>query len=340
MKNEASEAARENKLVPVVLEKLTLPLAFSRIESAMLVDWDGEPDHPELEILYNSIGNILNEPLPKGGSPIPNRNPALVYIVTASIGFIASACLIYYYLNIMRDNDMDKGMFYVVLILFGISVSVLVFGLINVYAVLKGGKRNAKLNMTGPVIGLMLIISGSFYGTSKTEEKIVTVRVFDQKKKPVTQGDVKIYLKEYIRSQSIDKMGQALFTGIPFDMPGNKIKIEVSSPGYTTKSFDTVLTGSKPIELTLPLTTVISITGRVTTAADMPIKGVEIDVDGTRYYAVSINDGSYNLRLEEYTLGDEITITTSHKDFEDKTISLPINSPDINRDIVLNPAKR
>jgi len=72
----------------------------------------------------------------------------------------------------------------------------------------------------------------------------------------------------------------------------------------------------------------------------MPIKGVEIDVDGTRYYAVSITDGTYNLRLEEYTLGDEITLTTSHKNFEDKTISLRINSPEIkNQDIFLNPVK-
>ena len=52
----------------------------------------------------------------------------------------------------------------------------------------------------------------------------------------------------------------------------------------------------------------------------------------------SITDGSYNLRLEEYTLGDEISITTSHKDYEDKTISLVINSPEIkNQDIFLNP---
>jgi TIR domain len=345
VKNEANKAVQENKLVPLVLEKVTLPLSFSRIESAMLIDWNGETDHPELQILYTSIDNILhhkNEPLLRNDDTDSNRKVPFVYIVTACIGCIVSVFLVYYYLHTMRGNDMDETdhrAFYLVLILFGISVSAFVFGLMNVYVVLKGGKRNLKLNMAGPVIGLMLIISGSFYGTSKSAEKIVTIRVFDYKKNPVPQGDVKIYLKEYIRSQSIDKMGQAQFTGIPPGMPGNKIKIEVSSPGYTTKIFDTLLTGAKPIELTLPFTTVVFITGRITNAADMPIKGVEIDVDGTRYFATSINDGSYNLRLEEYTLGDEITLTTSHKDFEDKTVSLRINSPDINKDIVLNPAK-
>ena len=119
------------------------------------------------------------------------------------------------------------------------------------------------------------------------------------------------------------------------------MKIEVSSPGYATKNYDTLLVNEKPLELILPLTTVVFISGKVKTAAEMPIKGVEISVDGTRYYAMSITDGTYNLRLEEYTLGDEINITTSHPDFEDKTISLRISAPDIkNEDIFLNPAKK
>jgi hypothetical protein len=192
--------------------------------------------------------------------------------------------------------------------------------------------------VVGPGVGVILVVLGGLYLPQKPPERNVTIRVFDWKKNPVTQGDVKIYLKEYIRTQSIDKMGQALFGGIPADMLENKMKVEVSSPGYATQVYDTLLKSSKPLELVLPLTTVVIISGKVKTAAEMPIKGVEINVDGTRYYAVSITDGSYNLRLEEYTLGDEITLTTSHKNYEDKTISLRINSPEItNQDIFLNP---
>ena len=70
----------------------------------------------------------------------------------------------------------------------------------------------------------------------------------------------------------------------------------------------------------------------------MPIKDVEINVDGTRYFAISITDGSYSLTLDEYTLGDEISITTSHPRYEDKTFALTIQSPVIaNTDIFLQP---
>jgi len=267
--------------------------------------------------------------------------PVTGYGIVAVIGFILSLSLVYYYLQFIQGkvtDEVDQRIFYLILILFGISASAVVFGIMNTYAVLTGKKQNVSLKMTGPGVGVILVVLGGLYLPQKSTEKNVTIRVFDWKKNAVTQGDVKIYLKEYIRTQSVDNMGQALFTGIPADMVKNKMKIEVSSPGYATKSLDTLVTNSKPLEITLPLTTVVYISGKIKTAAEMPIRGVEIGVDGTRYYAISITDGSYKLRLEEYTLGDEITVTTSHKDYEDKTISLRINSPELkNQDIFLNP---
>lgn len=272
---------------------------------------------------------------------LAHRMPVSGYGIITGIGFLVSFALVYYYLQHIQGkvtDQVDQRIFYLILILFGISASALIFGMMNTYAVLTGKKQNISLKMTGPGVGVILVVLGGLYLPQKSAEKTVTIRVYDWKNNPVSQGDVKIYLKEYIRTQSIDNMGQALFTGIPSDMARNKMKIEVSSPGYATKYFDTLVVDSKPLELTLPLTEVVFISGKVKTAAEIPIKGVEINVDGTRYFAISITDGSYKLRLEEYTLGDEISLTTSHKDFEDKTISLRINSPNIeNRDIFLNP---
>jgi TIR domain len=367
VKNEASEAAQKGLLVPVVLEQVELPLAFKRIESAMLIGWNGEQNHPELELLFGSIENILTHknvsiaPVNVKDTVSKNRsttskktfnttenkpatgNPPAVsrYGIIAIIGFVLSLALVYYYLQFVQGkvtDAVDQRMFYLILILFGISASAIIFGATNTYAVIKGKRRNVQFKMVGPGVGVVLVVLGGLYLPAKATEKNVTIRLFDWKKNPITQGEVKIYLKEYIRNQSIDKMGQALFTGIPDDVAKNKMKIEVSSPGYTTKSFDTLLINSKPLELTLPLTTVVIISGKVKKADETPIKDVEINVDGTRYYAMSINDGTYSLRLEEYTLGDEVKLTTSHKDFEDKTTSLLINSPDIkNQDIFLNP---
>jgi hypothetical protein len=355
VKNEASEAAKMKKLVPVILEDISLPLAFKRIESAIMIGWNGEEDHPELSLLYVSIENIIlkkNTAIPSDNnpgeirqpmSPTGSRKSIMIYGIIAGAGLILSLLLFYYYQRTMQSNvdeEASQRMFYLILIMFGISASALVFGVMNSYAVLKGEKQGVKFKIIGPAVGVILIVLGGFYlPPSKAKEKTVTIRLFDWKKKPITQGKVKIYLSEYIRTQSVDDMGQALFTGIPLGMTKSKMKIEVSSPGYATKSFDTLLTSSKALELTLPYVAEVFISGRVQTAANIPIKDVEINVDGTKYYAMSINDGTYKLRLEEYTLGDEITLITSHEKFEDKKISLRINSPEIEKfDIYLNPA--
>jgi hypothetical protein len=295
VKNEAADAAQRGVLVPVVLEPITIPLAFRRIEAAMLTDWKGEPDHPELSNLFHSIETILTR----------SKNAA------ESSGAQSG--------NNGQLIAPDKKFFF-------------------------DKKWTIKKILPSPLLYIIFgvvciaVIWLLFHQSSVQAEKNITVRVFDWKKNPVTQGEVKIYLNEYIRTQSLDKMGQALFTGIPAEMMRSTKKLEVTSPGYGMRSFDTLLTNEKALELVLPLSTVVFIRGKVKTAAEVPIKGVEINVDGTRYVTYSITDGSYVLRVEEYTLGDEITLTTSHTSYEDKTFSLRINSPDItNQDIFLNP---
>lgn len=363
VKNEANEASQSGKLVPVLLENVPIPLAFKRTETALLTDWKGEPEHPELSLLFDAISQTIEKNKTKNDTAgtVLTTNPKETgkyserklddrpikpssvsgYVAIAVAGFIVSLFTIYYYLNFIQGNvsdNVDQRAFYLVLILFGIAASAVVFGIMNSYATLKGEKFNTGFKLAGPVVGVVLTVFGGFYLPHGSGEKIITIRVFDKKKNPVTQGDVKIYLQEYIRSQSIDKMGQALFTGIPGNGVKSKIKIEVSSPGYATRQFDTVLNRSGTLELTLPLTAVVFISGKVKRANETPISDVEINVDGTRYVAHSISNGDYSLRLEEYTLGDEISITTSHKDFEDKTRALKINSPEIKEiDFVLQP---
>jgi len=290
VKNEAADAAQRGILVPVMLEEVTIPLAFRRIETAMLTDWKGEADHPELQILFHSIEQILQRK-DEGGKEQSQLN-----------GTDDGRKLIRPEPSIVKKLTTRPWVY----VWPGLVV----------------------------LLAFWFVINNSFNGPS---EKNVTIRVFDWKKNPVTQGEVKIYLKEYIRTQSLDKLGQALFTGIPAQMLKSNRKIEVSSPGYSTRVFDTLL-NDKPMELVLPLSTVVIIRGKVKTAAEQPISGVEINIEGTKYYAISITDGSYSLRVEEYTLGDEISLTTSHPGYDDKTISLRIHSPEItNQDIFLNP---
>ncbi len=231
VKNEASEAARQGRLLPIQLQKIKLPLAFRRIETAQLIGWQGEPDHPELEILLKTIADITQKKKTtaehdRSKPPdyiIPGYEKDKVlsvkgYAVIAAGGLLVSAFAVYYYLHSIQgkvNEQVDQRIFYLILILFGIAVSAIVFGLMNSYGMLKKERPNAKLLLTGPAVGVLLIVLGGFFLPKGNTEKIVTIRVFNKNKVPLIQGEVKLYFNEYIRTQSIDKTGQAQFAGVP-----------------------------------------------------------------------------------------------------------------------------
>jgi hypothetical protein len=340
VKNEASEAAVKGKLVPLLLEDVILPLAFRRTETALLQDWDGETNHPELENLFDSLSQVLAQhPVTTSPAPaVPVEEDGYLRRQWLLAGITLALTIAALLLYLLQANTFNPILKTSLLVIFGVGIAAFTSSLVHIYAFKQQLKPSPLLKMAAPFAGLLGILLGSLLMSNDPGEKNITIRLFDGNKNPITQGEVKIYLPEYVRTQSIDKMGQALFTGIPAGAFKNHMKIEVNSPGYASKVFDTLLMNTKSLELTLPFTTVVHISGKIKTAAELPIRGVELSVDGTRYYAISITDGTYNLRLEEYTLGDEISLTTSHPGFEDKTIALRIQSPNIqNQDIFLNP---
>jgi hypothetical protein len=183
--------------VPVVIEQVDLPLAFKRIESAMMIGWHGEPDHPELDMLYRAIENKIHPTkTPPISSPVikpktENRSKSLeetnrssdstprplsTYAVIAGVGLLASMGLLYYYLHQVPEKTSEKAsqqVFYIILVLFGIACSALVFGLMNTYATLNGKMLDAKLKMTGPGVGVMLIVLGGLYLPPTPIEKTI-----------------------------------------------------------------------------------------------------------------------------------------------------------------------
>ncbi len=93
-------------------------------------------------------------------------------------------------------------------------------------------------------------------------------------------------------------MGQAQFTGIPSGSLNSNIKMEITSNGFENYSVDTTISANEPMLISVTPVRIIHISGTIKNAGEMPLREVEINVDGTRYYAMSITDGSYMIVLE------------------------------------------
>ncbi|MDQ3845845.1 MAG: hypothetical protein M3342_17805 [Bacteroidota bacterium] len=263
------------------------------------------------------------------------------YIGISVIGLLLSFLSLYFYFHNIQGNVTeltDQKFYYFILILFGVAISALLFGVMHSYAILKGEKLSAKYQFTGPIVGVILTVMGGFYLPKGNSEGIITFRIFDEQKNPVTHGTVSLYIPN-VPEQKINNHGEAKFTDIPENHLLGNIRVNISSDGYRPLVIDTLLRTNHPIYFTLEKINNITVYGRVKDAGEYPINHVEISVDGTNQYTYSLTDGAYSLKLTGYSIGDEIDITTSHKDYEDKTFKLKIESPEVIKDIILKPSK-
>jgi hypothetical protein len=263
------------------------------------------------------------------------------YLLISAISLIAAVIVGYYYFHSLKqagNEKMDDRVFYLVLILFGIAASALIFGIMNSYASLKGIQSNVTYKFTGPIVGVILTVVGGFMLPKSTSDQILSIRVFNEDNNPVTRGNVTITFPHYQRTSSINSDGLVVFPDIPEEQLRNDIIINVVSDGYGKVTIDTLLAGFSPIKITLSQAKVIRLSGTVKDAADRPIRDVEVQVDGTPYSARTINDGSFEIPIPGYHFGDRITLVTSHSSYEDKSKVFEIESGEIDHiEFVLNP---
>jgi hypothetical protein len=59
---EASSAAARECLIPVRIDKVAIPLEFTLIQAAELLDWDGNTTHPEFVRLVEAVQQMLGKP--------------------------------------------------------------------------------------------------------------------------------------------------------------------------------------------------------------------------------------------------------------------------------------
>ena len=263
------------------------------------------------------------------------------YLLIAGISLIAAVGIGYYYFHFMKQGStekMDDRVFYLVLVLFGMSASALIFGIMNSYATLKGIQADVTYKFTGPVVGVILTVLGGFMIPKGSSDQILSIMVYDQDKNPITRGRVTLSFPHYQREASVNEKGMVVFPEIPYDQLRNRITINVVSDGYAGITVDTLLDNFNPINLVVNQAKIIRIAGTVKDAADRPIKDVDIVVDGTPYSAKTINDGSFMIPIPGYHFGDRITLVTSHAAYEDKVKEFDIESGEINKiEFVLNP---
>ncbi|MEQ8339293.1 MAG: hypothetical protein RIA62_18170 [Cyclobacteriaceae bacterium] len=98
-------------------------------------------------------------------SPIRQPLKAKTYLIVTLIGLIiaiGSTVMYVLYIN-SSEQQLSDRIFYLLLILFGLSVGAFLFGAMNSYATLQGQSHGYTTNLAGPVVAIVLTVAGGFY---------------------------------------------------------------------------------------------------------------------------------------------------------------------------------
>ena len=101
-----------------------------------------------------------------------------------------------------------------------------------------------------------------------------------------------------------------------------------------TGTIITVLVGWFTI---VPPVTIFHISGRVLDPLQKAIPGVELNVEGTEMLIFSDSEGKYTFTFPGYSVDSLLTVVTSHAKYEDLSLNVRFDSPEIHKDLILTP---
>ena len=111
VKEEASIAREAGKYLPVQIDENPPPIGFSRIQAAQLIGWNGDPRHPQWQMLVGEVRRVMGaggaaptpRPTPRyaAAAPEKKRNGVVGLVLALAFVLIAGAAG-YFYLNQSR----------------------------------------------------------------------------------------------------------------------------------------------------------------------------------------------------------------------------------------------
>jgi hypothetical protein len=115
VKTEAAEGAARGILVPVLIDKVQIPLEFKRIEAADLSDWQGDSSHFEFDQLLKTVAGILSgiptqlKQMPTNTSVVSRRwwqtTPGVLAATAGVITAVAGLIVVVYQLGLFEGKE-------------------------------------------------------------------------------------------------------------------------------------------------------------------------------------------------------------------------------------------
>jgi hypothetical protein len=348
VETEASQAKTRGILIPALIDDVAndIPMEFSRMQAASFIGWDGDRSNAEFHTLVTAASDIIN----RGDAPrhaTASNNPIrdakqheasstsivqsphqplspLAYALISLAGLCMSIGLLFFYVYQAKElvqQGVDKQVFYLLLIPWGLSSAAFLFGAMRSYATYTGQHLGKTFELGGPVVIFCLVVLGGFKLVPPNPETFdLTVRPYSEDAPVITNGQITIDLGTVRRMEAIGSNGEANFKGIPEKFRTAIVNVRAQVDDYVDKMEAVTLTGA---ELRLPLKRKpppeTSISGTVTAPRDkekfFKTHTVKLMVDGDKGEGVTDEFGRFKFKVSGSD-GDRVRLRAYLDDVE------------------------
>lgn len=145
---------------------------------------------------------------------------------------IVFLCIYIWMLPRLVNNGVHRQVYYFLLFPLALAVAALCFGVMGSYATYRGSAVSGTLRLSGPIVGVGLVVIGGFWLVPSSDVFAVTVRVFGPNGIKLRGGSILIYLGSDTRSAPLASNGEANFKEIPNKFRNQKVKVGAEIAGY------------------------------------------------------------------------------------------------------------
>jgi hypothetical protein len=169
--------------------------------------------------------------------PLKQPLPTILFVIISLGGLLLGAAMLVFYILFaprLAAQGIDKTVYYVLLIPFGLCAAAFLFGAMRSFARYKGKVLGGKLEITGPAVVFFLVIILGFTLPPEPKPFDFTIFVRDGAGKTVLkdEGSIQITLDNDPRKERIDRFGAADFKGIPPKFMNREIPVELIVKGW------------------------------------------------------------------------------------------------------------
>jgi hypothetical protein len=236
------------------------------------------------------------------------------------------------YAGKLRQYGLLQQIYYLVLVLMGLTTAVCIFGVLQSSASWVGKLLGGTLRLSGSVVGAALVVIGGYYFIPKETYFPLTVYVHGEGGPQDivlrSTGRVVLKLGPEMTPEIVAENGQAVFPRIPADFRGQEVPGWVESDDYEALNTTVTIAGSNVDLIVKKKIKHFRLAGTVLDEHGKPLPGVHVALPTYHLNGTTNSDGRFEFQVAAEGQG-MVDLTAEKEGYQSRRLSPTVGDTEV-----------